>query len=305
VFFFLKRVSAHAAASRGTFVKTIGHEAMVTHKDLPSAERFIDSLAKDPALAAIRFRAAADFGSAYHFQFSKDLAADPYGPIVDRCARVAKLASAGAALATADYVTALKDKSAYVSAGHFSLKGISEPVELFIRSLVDKPPGHFMKPLLDAANQGVERRSGFKVIGRRLTSDFVRSFPAGPARPFLARELLNVPRFPYSPTEFAKLMATRPNAHHWSREHLGYFVEWAGSFNGYKRKDDHIVVTLDLSDKKEDPRMRFNELHLILPITFSDMVKAIPTGRRMIARGIITDVFMQIELNYVDLAFAD
>ena len=112
IFEFIKRVDQRARDADGTVVKRIGDELMVTFKDVQASERFVDSLITDTVLQTYRYKIAIDYGSAYHFRFGEHLADDPYGPVVDRCARIAKYAAAGTVLCTGEYRNQLGNPSA-------------------------------------------------------------------------------------------------------------------------------------------------------------------------------------------------
>src|SRR4029077_14316992 len=92
------------------------------------------------------------YGFAYHFRF-KDLADDPYGPTVDRCARIAKYAKPGATLCSGDYVRAVGDDSSFYPLGSFSLKAFPNPEPIFIRKPQPFPSTNaYLSPLLAALN---------------------------------------------------------------------------------------------------------------------------------------------------------
>jgi class 3 adenylate cyclase len=104
-------------------VKRIGDELMVTFKDLAGAECFVDSPVTDTVLQTYQYKIAVDFGSAYHFRFVEHLADDPYGPVVDRCARIAKYAGPSTVICSRAYRNRVANPAAYVSIGNFALRG--------------------------------------------------------------------------------------------------------------------------------------------------------------------------------------
>jgi class 3 adenylate cyclase len=103
-------------------VKRIGDELMVTFKDLAGAECFVDSPVTDTVLQTYQYKIAVDFGSAYHFRFVEHLADDPYGPVVDRCARIAKYAGPSTVICSRAYRNRVANPAAYVSMGNFALR---------------------------------------------------------------------------------------------------------------------------------------------------------------------------------------
>jgi class 3 adenylate cyclase len=236
IFEFIQRVDQLARAPGGTVVKRIGDELMVSFKEVQASERFVDSLITDSVLLAYRYKAAMDFGPAYHFRFGDHLADDPYGPVVDRCARFAKYAGVGTVICSGDYRNQALNPAAYVSIGSFALRGFQEPEELFARSLVEVNSVEYLKPLVNTVTKEGSRVQGYRLVGRKLTTQFVREYGEGRVRPFLARELLNVPKLPYSPEEFNKV--TSGTASLTEKEHtfFGYFVEWEGTVVGFTRE---------------------------------------------------------------------
>jgi hypothetical protein len=131
----------------------------------------------------------------------------------------------------------------YVSIGKFALRGFPETEELFARSLLDVDSEEYLKPLVAAANDEVSRLQGYRVVGRKLNTEFIREFGEGHVRPFLARELLNVPRLPYSPRQFADVMLGAVNVEEKEREFIGYLVEWEGTFDSFTSDKNQIVIT--------------------------------------------------------------
>lgn len=123
-----------------------------------------------------RYKIAVDFGSAYHFRFIEHLTDDPYGAVVDRCARIAKYAVAGIVLCTGEYRNQLGNSAHYFSMGSFALRGFRKPEELFARSLVEVDSEEYLKPLVRAVNDEGPRVEGYRFVGRKLTTQFVREF---------------------------------------------------------------------------------------------------------------------------------
>jgi hypothetical protein len=201
VFEFIQRVDQLARVADGTVVKRTGDGLMVTFKDVQASERFVGSLITETVLQTYRYKITLDYGSAYHFRFLEHLPDDPYGPMVDRCARIAKYASAGTVICTGEYRNQLGNPAAYVSIGSVPLRGFRNPEELFARSLVEVDSEEYLKPLISTVNEEGRRVQGYRSVGRKLTTAFVRELGGGRVRPFLARELLNIPKLPYSPRD--------------------------------------------------------------------------------------------------------
>jgi hypothetical protein len=272
---------------------------MVTFKNVQSSEHFVDSLTTDSPLKPYRYKVALDYGSAYHFRFLEHLPDDPYGLVVDRCARIAKFAVAGTVLCTDDYRQQVGRSADYVSMGAFALHGFRKPEKLFVRCLVAVDSDEYLKPIVNALNKEAQRVAAYRYVGRKVTTEFMRQFGEGGARPFLARELLNVPKLPYSPKEFDDLMSTADNDEI-QHEYVGYFVDWQGTFDKYTR-DEYDITVLLKAGNSEGPYGHVY-VNLLLPHSSFELVHQLKKGQRLRARGIITTIFLRIiTLNYVDL----
>jgi class 3 adenylate cyclase len=153
VFEFIKRVDELAKDAAGTLVKRIGDELMITFTDVQASERFVDSLIGDIVLHTCRYKIAVDCGSAYHFRFTEHLPDDPYGLVVDRCARIAAYAGADTIICTGEYRNHVGNPAHYVSMGTFALRGFRNPEELFARSLIEVDSGEYLKPLVSMLNE--------------------------------------------------------------------------------------------------------------------------------------------------------
>ena len=104
------------------------------------------STLSETVLQTYRFKITLDYGSAYHFRFLEHLPDDPYGPMVDRCARIAKYAGAGTVICTGEYRNQPGNPVAYVSIGSVPLRGFRNPEELFARSLVEVDSEEYLNP---------------------------------------------------------------------------------------------------------------------------------------------------------------
>ena len=299
VFEFIQRVDQLARGADGTVVKRIGDEVMVTFNDVQASERFLDSLITDTVLQTYRYKTAIDFGSAYHFRFVEHLADDPYGPVVDRCARIAKYAGAGTVICSGDYRNHVVNPAAYVSMGRFALRGFPRPEELFARSLVEVNSEEYLKPLVSTVNEEGPRVQGYRFVGRKLTTQFIREIGEGRVRSFLARELLNVPKLPYSPEQFNEVTGGTGNLTEKEHAFFGYFVEWEGTVVGFTHDNLEIMLGLQIGSLPS-----YHRLELLLPLSYLELVKDLQKGQRLRARGIIHSIYLgTIMLNYVDLEY--
>ena len=302
IFDFIKTVDQRAEDADGTMIKRIGDELMVTFKDVQAAELFINLLITDTVLQKMRYKIAVDYGSAYHFKFKEYLSDDPYGPVVDRCARIAKYVRAGWVICTFEYRNQLDDPANYFPMGTHPQRGFPKPIELFARSIVNVESENYLKPLVSMLNEISLRYQGYRYVSREFTGDFLRSSGEGEVRPFLARELLNVPKLPYSPKQFEEILCNANNRKEKGREFLGYFIEWEGKVSSYNLEYNKIVLILDFNEGL----LLLHSLFLHLPLTYFEIVKTLRKGQRLRARGIIFEIFIgTIQLNYVDFEITE
>ena len=143
---------------------------------------------------------------------------------------------------------------------------------------------------------------GYRNVGRRLTTEYLRNFGSGLVRPFLARELLNVPKLAYSAEEFSKLLYAASALEMKYKEFYGYFVEWDCVFDGFSRNNHDITINAGIIG---EPSPMYNSLTLRLPLTYSEIIRSLKKGQRLHVRGVIEDIHLTITLNYVDLTLFD
>ncbi len=295
VYRFLKKGDQLAKAASGTVVKRIGDELMVTFPDTAASENFIKAVMVDTVLAKFRFKITLDYGDAYHLNFgeTKD---DPYGEIVDRCARVAKFAGAGAILCTRPYKFAAGDAGDdYISGGSVYLKGIEDAQELFIRP-IQAGNKDYLDILLRAINNAQSDWEEFKSIARSIDPAFIQNMQSGHAKPFLARHLLNLPRLAMPAEEYYE-EAKRLKLAEVRRLYNGYYVEWLGIFDSYERDKQTITVKVNLPSSHS----YFNYFEVVVPFTFIEPVKLLKKGDKLRVRGVILSYGMTAELNYADI----
>jgi class 3 adenylate cyclase len=280
VFDFVQIVDQVATTSGGTIVKRIGDELMITFENVTASETFMDAAATQGALISYKYKIAVDYGDAYHFRFVDHLADDPYGPVVDRCARIAKLVSAGSVLTTRDYVAQITNPSDYIVVGQFSLKGVPGLQELFVRSIVDANAEEYLAPLLTILNSQARNLAGYRFTGRTFSVSDLRNFGGTPARPFIARELLNVPRLPLTLPQLAAVLSDASYSTEKELEFYGYFVEWTASFESFERGERDITVTL-----RDPEAVIYSRIKLLLPLNYLEIAKQLTKGQTIRARG--------------------
>lgn len=295
IYEFLQSVSSQAKLAGGTIIKRIGDELMLSFNDVKQSEVFIEAMISEPSLQRYQYKVAADCGAVYHFKFAKHLELDPYGQVVDRCSRIAKLADAGAVVISESYFRQIGDTSLkYTNAGAFSLKGLPEPVQVYLRPLSSQTPD-YIEPLLRGLNSNDAEFAGYRTTSRKYATNHFVMLPRGNARPFLLRELLNVPRLPLTPQQFQKVLNV-PNSLDLAPQYYGYLVEWEGEFESYKRSSDEIDVRVRINDNGMN-----DKASLCLVPDMLEIVRTLSPGDKVFFRGIITRIFIVIGLNYVEI----
>lgn len=300
IYKFIDILTKHVASAGGTLVKRIGDELMLTFEGVEQAEIFLEEIESDSDLKhKYRYKIALDYGTAYFFRFSEVMPDDPYGVAIDRCARIAKLAKSGAVLCGSAYVKKLVNPVNYWSAGKFSLKGISEPEEIFIRdSNRINDLGKYIALLVDTMNMPKLQRSGYRYVSRQFNPEFFAGTGTYAAHPFLLRELLNVPMLPFSLEQFIAKQKGIENEED-KNDFIGSFVEWRGYFSSYTNLDNRFYLTLVYSNKE----MWGGRVSLRVPLNMLDVIRLFSKGDEISFRGIIISLdCLSIALDYVDLA---
>ena len=304
VYEFLIRSSELVRKSGGTVVKRIGDEIMATFPDFHSSEQFITAVIQDQTLSSYKFKIAVDAGEAYHFRFIEDREDDPYGTVVDRCARIAKLGRSGFILCSGSYHALLstESKAQYLHVGDFFLKGLSKSSVIYLRNIGGPDSKEYLQTLLLSANTSKFEFDGFKQTGRKLTVSQIRDSNSDKAKPFLARELLNLPRCPYSAVDFfaaRKEFAQNVDKEFFDTRFLGYIVEWVLNFGSYSNSNGHILVFGQPTDKYSS-----NHVVLHLPIFSREIVQLFQEGQQFNVRGVLVSMQSQSAwLDYVDIEF--
>lgn len=298
VFNFIRRVTYTALLSKGTVVKRIGDELLITFDEAGDAESFISNVTQTDLFEEYRFKLAADFGEVYHFQFEQSLEKDPYGNVVDRCARLAKLAAPGAVLASRSYAAEVKDITEYLSLGQFKLKGFAEPQGVFLRPLdSDAVPEDYHGPLLKDLKHGL--RTGYRYVSRKFTPSYFRENKSFFARPFLLRELLNVPKLPFTAAELYKHLRTLKRAGD-ALDYYGTLVEWEIVYGQFNNFSDEEVMGYCYDEETDW------HVSLQLPAAMLDVMNLFKRGDKIRVRGIIHKIDgIGITLNYVDVALPE
>ena len=271
---------------------------MATFVSVNEAEDFISKVTNETALARFQFKIALDFGKAYHFQFIEGREDDPYGTVVDRCARIAKLCKAGSIICSGDYFQGMTkvEAATYSSFGSVYLKGLKDPCEIYFRTLTKLDSKEYLRPLLYSVNDGRNKLDGFLQIGRKLTVADIQETISKDVKPFLARELLNLPKCPLSSKNFFSERKAADQKEDFDRLFRGYVVEWELSFRNFTVENGSITLFTSTFDSALDTVV------ITLPSFCLDIAKRLHKDQQIKVRGCIQYVYSSTPfLNYVDL----
>lgn len=295
VYGFIQHIGTIVQKAGGTLVKRMGDGLLLSFTDVQSGETFLDDLEKNPTTANYHFKTAADCGNVFYFKFEERLNDDPYGTAVDRCARLLELARQGVTLCSSSFVEASSNKDRFRSAGRFALKGFTQPHEIFFRfEDPQKQRDSYLEPLIKTLNDERIQRPGYRYIFRTFSaSDFTTM--NGETRPFLLRELLNVPRLPFSYLQFTKFVTEIENEEQ-LQDYVGMLIEWECNFSSYSRiGEDMLIVYLSSKDYLRPT------IHIHLPVFMFDAVRLIKKDQLVHFRGII----LKLNKSWVEIGYAD
>ncbi|MHB8519819.1 MAG: hypothetical protein ACYDH9_03580, partial [Limisphaerales bacterium] len=252
-----------------------------------------DGCEDDTTLRQYRYKVGLDTGKAYHLTFGSHTSDDPYGSVVDRAARIAKLAGPDGVLASGDYVRAIGQEH-YRSAGEFLMKGFTAPQKVFLRQPT-KADENYLKPLLASLNEDNRRIEGYSRITRRFTGEFLQFLGTSRARPFIARELLNVPALAETPEKVDERLRG-PNGSHEADLLTGYYIEWDVIFDSWEKKSDELEVKVELPKTKLYQKATIH----VVP-AMHEIVSKFTKSQRLRVRGIILEMFITtFHISYAD-----
>lgn len=301
VYRFIRSIERLVRQGEGIVVKRIGDEVLATFESVSQCEKFVSALQKDEVLRDYDFKTAMDYGEVFFLKFGEHLEDDPYGPAVDRCARISKLAKPGVVICSVPYHDELVvTADRYIRLGPFKLSGITEPQEVYVQQQPDVDDvEQYLKPLLDALNDPKQNRPHYHSVARRFSPQDLDSYSTDKGRPFLLRELLNVPKLPQG---IGKFLETLKNLEYEDEtsQYLGYSVEWQGFLGSAELSvfRDHLSVMV------HDSEDRFSDtIVLQMPLVMVDAVRSIEKGGKINFRGIIVQ-FLNSRipvLDYVEL----
>jgi len=290
---FLEATTGIALRHSGVVVKRIGDELMITFDTAVAAESFITEVIADAVLVNFAFKIGADFGETFGLSFGSAPTFDPYGPVVDRAARIAKVATRGTVVASKSFVVAASTTS-YSTLGKIQLKGLPNGEEIYLRLGIEEQTAVYRRRILEVLNNK-KLPLRFRYCPREFSArDFEISARREAGFPFLVRELLTLPLLPLKLLEFADLAKTNPPA---AREYLGHIVEWEAIFYSTTRREYDDLVSALLHDGK----VRVTVTVSLHP-NMSESVRLLKEGDKVIVRGLLMSTTEHsMELDYADI----
>jgi class 3 adenylate cyclase len=291
---FLETTATIAVRRGGQVVKRIGDELMITFDTAADAESFITEAIADPVLENFAFKVGVDWGETFGLSFGSAPMFDPYGPVVDRAARIAKVATRGTVIASKSFVVASTSNS-YSGLGRIRLKGLPDSEELYLlRVGLREDAEAYLRRALEALNNKA-LPSRFRYRPRDFT---IRDFEVSGGRragfPFLIRELLTLPRLPLKYLEFAGLTKTNLPA---ALEYLGHIVEWeAVFFSASDQAYDETFSALIYHGKTR------TTVTVSLHPNMAEAIRLLSRDDKVIVRGVLVSASEhRIELDYADI----
>lgn len=297
IYEFLTEVDILARQSNGEVIKRIGDEVMISFDKFQNSEIFTGKISKSSNLDKYKFKIGLDFGEVFYLKFESHLKNDPYGSVVDRCARIAGLSKSGIMTCSDSYYSRVKEKSSYIILESVKLKGISGACTLYATSIFGSNSEEYTRPLRKAIEDSVHKSKGFKTyFGAPSHKEIVES-QNSVARPFMAIGLLNIPTLPISFRQLATDSRGLDLAQK-REKYIGYGVEWTLQFKSFKKQNDHYIVLADPNPKSD---FDIDGAEVILPLFWRECLEMIRGNPKIVVKGVITDVFFRFVVNYADI----
>jgi hypothetical protein len=146
---------------------------------------------------------------------------------------------------------------------------------------------------LAVLNAPANQWTGFRYATRAYTpASFSLITQHFGARPFLLRELLTLPRLPYSFQEFRGMIQDLDDDSR--NQYLGYYVEWEAPFSGFNRYSTNIIAFLTEGIGRS--------LCLSLVPDMYEIVQKIKKMARVKFSGLIMKIGpLSIDLDYIEI----
>ena len=299
VVLFINILTTSVEKCKGNVIKRIGDEIMATFSDVSDSEEFINAILSDKTLKKYDFKIGVDFGDVFNLQF-KTNTNDPYGTIVDRCARITGLIKGSLLFASDSYVKMLRSKDNYTYLDEFLLRGISQKTGIWYRELTDKIPDTYYSSLLKALNVGTPK-DGYKVISRVFESAYFKKYGFGPHQPhpYLFLRMLNIPKSGISIEKLDNLIKEDESN---KNKYLGYVFTSGGYYKNYQlmtylgSTENSILATMTLKQQKNSPA-----IFLSLPFFYLELIEKFTPGDFISFSGIFTKYNFGYSFDYVEI----
>ena len=287
IYIFIEFIENMCVSSEGEVVKQIGDEILLTFAKTSSCENFIEQLANSSDFnSKYAYKIAIDYGLIYKFDFSR-IKGDPYGEIVDRCSRIAKLCERNTILCSKDYFDNVQNEC-YTKTINIQLKGIKATTLIYYRPLhqIDNADIYYQS-ILNALNNKQLTSEGYKYEPRFFNQSDLYQIKSDIGLPFLVHYLLNVPTYPYTPLD---IMKNCPNdSERDTFNFIGYILTVSSYFNKYEIKQwiSGNYINLFSSIRVND---KFYVFHHSLHMNYHEIIKSIHKEARITIKAIITNV---------------
>lgn len=298
VVLFINVLSVNVEKHKGNVIKRIGDEIMATFSDVSNSESFIKDILSDKILQKYDFKIGIDFGEVFNLQFGTNIE-DPYGTIVDRCARITSLIKGSLLFASDSYVKALSSNSHYTYLDEFPLKGISQKTKIWYRELTDIIPDSYYSSLLDALN-AESPKNGYKTVSRVFESTYFKNYDfQHQPHPYLFLRMLNIPKSNISIEDLDKLVMRNESN---KNKYLGYVFKSGGYYRKYQLmgfsgdQERPVLLVMDLYQQKCSPT-----IFLLLPYFYLELIEKFPPGNFISFSGVFTKYELGYSFDYVEI----
>lgn len=298
VVLFINILTTNVEKNKGNVIKRIGDEIMATFSDVSDSEKFINDILSDKTLNKFDFKIGVDFGEVFNLQFETNTD-DPYGTIVDRCARITSLIKGSLLFASDSYVKALSSNNNYTYLDEFPLKGISQKTTIWYRELTDIIPDSYYSSLLNALNEE-SSGDGYKVVSRVFESTYFKNYDfKHQPHPYLFLRMLNIPKSNISIENLDHQIEEDESN---KNMYLGYVFKSGGYYNNYQLMGFHndserpILLVLNLNQQKHNPF-----IFLSLPYFYLELIKKLTPGDFISFSGVFTKYNLGYSFDYVEI----
>ena len=298
VMLFINILTANVEKHKGNVIKRIGDEIMATFPDVSKSESFINDILSDKTLQKYDFKIGVDFGEVFNLQFKTGID-DPYGTIVDRCARITGLIKGALLFASDSYVNALSSNDNYTYLDEFPLKGISQKTKIWYRELTDVIPDSYYSSLLNVLNEE-SPRDGYKVVSRVFESTYFKNYDfKHQPHPYLFLRMLNIPKSNISIEDLDKLVMRDESN---KNKYLGYVFKSSGYYNNYQLmgfsgdSKRPILLVMNLDQQKRSPTIL-----LSLPYFYLELIEKFSPGDFISFSGVFTRYNVGYSFDYVEI----